>query len=140
MPSLPRGHLSPYFRPGSDFGGLLKPRCNNSYDPVSACLCIRCQWHLLRSSADAVVMAMDSWVRKCEAAQVVTDIYPGLPLPPHWYLSHSPPILSYELVAKCLAFILEFTRTNDEADNWQTWTDAYKEERCRPLQDKLAAL
>ena len=39
-----------------------------------------------------------------------------------------------------VVFILEFTRPNDGADDWQTRTDAYKEERYRPLRDKLAAL
>ena len=36
--------------------------------------------------------------------------------------------------------MLEFTRPNDRADDWQTKTDAHKEERYRPLRDKLAAL
>jgi len=39
-----------------------------------------------------------------------------------------------------VVFILEFTRPNDGADDWQTRTDTYKEERYRPLRDKLAAL
>jgi hypothetical protein len=39
-----------------------------------------------------------------------------------------------------VVFMLEFTRPNDGADDWQTRTDAYKDERCRPLRDKLAAL
>ena len=37
-------------------------------------------------------------------------------------------------------YILEFTRPNDGADDWQTRTDAYKEERYIPLRDKLAGL
>jgi hypothetical protein len=39
-----------------------------------------------------------------------------------------------------VVFILEFTRPNDGSDDWQTRTDAYKEERYRPLRDKLAVL
>jgi hypothetical protein len=39
-----------------------------------------------------------------------------------------------------VVFILEFIRPNDGEDDWQTRTDAYKEERYRPLRDKLAAL
>jgi hypothetical protein len=39
-----------------------------------------------------------------------------------------------------VVFILDFTRPNDWADDWQTQTDAYKGERYRPLRDKLAAL
>ena len=39
-----------------------------------------------------------------------------------------------------VVFILEFTRPNDGADDWQTRTDVYKEERYAPLKDKLAGL
>jgi hypothetical protein len=38
-----------------------------------------------------------------------------------------------------VVFILEFTRPNDGADDWKTRTDAHKEEKHRPLQDKIAA-
>ena len=39
-----------------------------------------------------------------------------------------------------VVFILEFTRPNDGRDDWQTLTDAYKEERYSLLRDKLAGL
>jgi hypothetical protein len=48
--------------------------------------------------------------------------------------------LALELSQHRVVFILEFTRPNDGADDWQTRTDTYKEEQYCPLWDKLAAL
>ena len=39
-----------------------------------------------------------------------------------------------------VVYILEFTRPNDWASDWQEKTDAYKEERYAPLRDKMAGL
>ena len=41
---------------------------------------------------------------------------------------------------RLVLYILEFTRPNDWADDWQTQTDAYKTERYTRLRDRIATL
>ena len=39
-----------------------------------------------------------------------------------------------------ILYVLEFTRPNDWAGDWQDRADTYKEERYEPLRDKIAGL
>ena len=61
-----------FFRPGADCGGLLGARCGADdagrsrrvRGGAGSCLCLQCQGRLLRTSADAVAVALEAWRRR----------------------------------------------------------------------------
>ena len=105
------------------------------------------EWHLHRElTVDGLrgipvpIDSMDVWQRMCDELGEEDLVLPVADVALTSGIRRKRPDAWAVHWGRRVLYILEFTRPNDWADDWQTRTDAYKTERYTPLRDRIATL